>query len=182
MTVPAITVPSYASIATAAGRMLEHHVNRLPVVDVGRLVGIVTRADLVRAFARSDEEIAADAREQLALQQALEGDRDAVGIEVRDGEAVLTGAVRRRSNAELIRGWCATSPAWSRSVPSSRGPRRAEPGHGPALLGPGHRQDDRGPGARPAQLARAEGGGPEHRLHERREHEHGAQGRRRCLC
>jgi CBS domain-containing protein len=103
MTSPAVVIPSYASIATAAGRMLEHGVNRLPVLDGGgRLVGIVSRADLVRAFVRSDEAIAADAREQIELQQALAGDTPAVGVEVTDGDVVLTGAVRRRSDAELI--------------------------------------------------------------------------------
>jgi CBS domain-containing protein len=35
--------------------MVERGINRLPVVDEGRLVGISTRADLVRAFHRSDK-------------------------------------------------------------------------------------------------------------------------------
>lgn len=51
MSAPAVTVPASASVAGAAGRMFEHDVNRLPVVEHGRLVGIVSRADLVRAFA-----------------------------------------------------------------------------------------------------------------------------------
>lgn len=46
--------------ADAAKVMLGASVNRLPVVDAGRLVGIVTRADLVRAFVRPDAEIAKD--------------------------------------------------------------------------------------------------------------------------
>jgi CBS domain-containing protein len=91
------------SVASAAGLMLEHGVNRLPVVNGGgRLVGIVTRADLVRAFARTDEQIVADAREQIAMQQALAGDANAVDIIVKDGDAVITGAVRRRSDADVI--------------------------------------------------------------------------------
>jgi CBS domain-containing protein len=102
MTSPAVTIGSFASIAAAADRMLEHGVNRLPVVDRGRLAGIVTRADLVRAFARSDEQIATDAREQLALQQALAGDMTVLGVTVTDGEAMITGAVRRRSDADII--------------------------------------------------------------------------------
>jgi CBS domain-containing protein len=102
MTSPAVVIPSFASIATAAGRMLEHDVNRLPVVDRDRLVGIVSRADLVRAFVRSDDEIAADAREQVSLQQALAGDANVIDVEVMQGDIVLTGAVRRRSDADLI--------------------------------------------------------------------------------
>ena len=103
MTAPAVVIDSYVSISAAAGRMLEHEINRLPVVDgAGRLIGIVSRADLVRAFVRTDDEIAADAREQIELQQALAGDNNGLDIEVRQGDVVLTGAVRRRSDAELI--------------------------------------------------------------------------------
>ena len=103
MTAPAITTVPYMSVASAAGLMLEHGVNRLPVIDGGgRLVGIVTRADLVRAFARTDEQIVADAREQIATQQALAGDTNAVDIIVKDGEAILSGAVRRRSDTDVI--------------------------------------------------------------------------------
>lgn len=102
MTAPAITITSHTSIATAAGRMLEYAVNRLPVTDRGQLVGIVTRADLVRAFARSDEEIATDVREELALQQALVNDANEVGVAIAHGDVVLTGAVRRRTDAEIL--------------------------------------------------------------------------------
>src|SRR3990172_8960294 len=58
MTSPAITIGPVPSLTEAARRMSDRGVNRLPVVENGVLVGIVTRADLVRAFVRSDEEIA----------------------------------------------------------------------------------------------------------------------------
>jgi CBS domain-containing protein len=59
MTAPAITIGPDRPAAAAARLMLEHGVNRLPVVsDDGMLLGIVTRADLVRAFIRSDEKFA----------------------------------------------------------------------------------------------------------------------------
>ena len=54
MTSPAVTIPPYESVAQAARIMCERRVNRLPVVKGGKLVGIVTRADLVRAFTRTD--------------------------------------------------------------------------------------------------------------------------------
>ena len=57
MTSPAVTIPPYESVAQAARIMCEQRVNRLPVVKGGKLVGIVTRADLVRAFTRTDAEI-----------------------------------------------------------------------------------------------------------------------------
>ena len=45
--------------------MLGAGVNRLPVVTDGKLVGIVTRADLVRAFVRTDVDIAREIREYI---------------------------------------------------------------------------------------------------------------------
>lgn len=53
MTRPAVTAAPEWSVAEAARAMMRHGVKRLPVVDPeGRLVGIVTRADLIRAMAR----------------------------------------------------------------------------------------------------------------------------------
>jgi CBS domain-containing protein len=57
MTSPAVVIAPARSVADAAALMLDEGVSRLPVVDKGELVGIVTRHDLVRAFARTDEEI-----------------------------------------------------------------------------------------------------------------------------
>ena len=44
------------SLETVAATMIDHDVNRLPVLDAGRVVGIITRADLARVLAtgRSD--------------------------------------------------------------------------------------------------------------------------------
>jgi CBS domain-containing protein len=103
MTSPAITIESFCSVATAATRMLEHGVNRLPVVTGSALVGIVTRADIVRAFARPDEEIEQDAREELAYQTALAGSPGTVLVKVVDGGAVLTGIAGSEDQAELLR-------------------------------------------------------------------------------
>lgn len=51
MTKRVITVGEAAPLAELAERMLARRVNRLPVVRDGRLVGIVSRGDLVRALA-----------------------------------------------------------------------------------------------------------------------------------
>ena len=45
---PVVTSPTTA-LDTAAGIMLERRINRLPVVDGGRLVGILTRHDVLAA-------------------------------------------------------------------------------------------------------------------------------------
>jgi CBS-domain-containing membrane protein len=102
MTSPAITVEPYWTIPTVAQMMLEHGINRLPVVQAGRLVGIVTRADLVRAFARSDEEIAEEIREALALQEAMSFGRGPVEVRVEAGEATLSGTVGSRDDAVVL--------------------------------------------------------------------------------
>ena len=57
MSFPPLTVEPETTVGCAARLMIEHEVNRLPVVSRGLLVGILTRADVVRAFRRSDEEI-----------------------------------------------------------------------------------------------------------------------------
>jgi CBS domain-containing protein len=110
MTTPPITIASYASTAAAAGEMLERGVNRLPVVKNGRLVGIVTRADLVRAFARSDDEVIREVEKQVEYLLALADDFSHVDVCVRGGDVWLTGRVRRRSSAEELRRQVARIP------------------------------------------------------------------------
>lgn len=105
MTSPAITIAPYRSIASAAQQMLGQGVNRLPVVRDGSLIGIVTRADLVRAFARSDQEVAAEVREQVSFFVTLSDDAadlSSVTVSVDGGEVRLAGRVRRRSTAEAL--------------------------------------------------------------------------------
>lgn len=101
MTAPAITIAPGATVADAARLMSERGVNRLPVVDEGRLVGIVTRTDLVRAFVRSDEEVAAEIREDV-LERTLWAETRRVEVEVRAGTVTLSGSLDRRSDVELL--------------------------------------------------------------------------------
>jgi CBS domain-containing protein len=69
--------------ATAAARlMLRHRLKSVPVVDGDRVVGMVTRRDLLRLVARSDEDIRADLERRVA--EELEALRQAA-VEVRDG-------------------------------------------------------------------------------------------------
>ncbi len=101
MTAPAITIGPDGSIAEAAALMTGRRVNRLPVVEGGHLVGIVSRADLVRAFIRSDDELARIIREDVLL-RVLWLDPELFTVEVVDGLAGIGGHVERRSTTEMI--------------------------------------------------------------------------------
>jgi len=101
MTAPAITITPVRSIHDAAAIMTSRKVNRLPVVDDGKLVGIVSRSDLVRAYVRSDDELAATIRQDVIL-RILWLDPTLFTVVVEDGLASISGHVERRSTAEMI--------------------------------------------------------------------------------
>lgn len=110
MTMPAVTIGADRPVAEAATTMLERGVNRLPVVDtVGRLVGLVTRSDLVRAFVRSDDEIIRELREETILND-LWLDPDAFEISIDRGEVRIAGQVDTPHDAELLARWAALVP------------------------------------------------------------------------
>jgi CBS-domain-containing membrane protein len=91
MTSPCVTIEPWVSIWAAASLMMEHEVNRLPVIADGEVIGIVSRADIVRAFARSDAEVRREIREEIL--RAFEISPDAVEVDVRGGEVTLRGDV-----------------------------------------------------------------------------------------
>lgn len=110
MTSPPVTIASEQQVAQAARLIGDRQVNRLPVVDeAGTLVGIVTRADLVRAFVRSDEEIARELRDDVVL-RSLWIDPAAVQITVSDGDVVLAGTVDSKTDARLLEQFAACVP------------------------------------------------------------------------
>ncbi|HET6600510.1 MAG TPA: CBS domain-containing protein [Gaiella sp.] len=100
MTAPAVTVETDSPVSEAARTMVSLGVNRLPVVEDGRLVGIVTRADLVRLFTRSDEEIARDIRQDVVKRLWIAPER--IEVDVEQGEVVLRGEVDTEVEARLL--------------------------------------------------------------------------------
>jgi len=102
MSAPAITVTPPTPLVVAARLMHAHDLKRMPVVnDAGRLVGIVTRQDLVKVFLRSDDEIK---REILAsLDDGIVGvEPSQLRVEVDDGVVTLLGELDRRSLVTAI--------------------------------------------------------------------------------
>ena len=101
MTAPALTIEPWRPVTEAARVMLREEVNRLPVVSDGELVGIVARADLVRAFVRSDAEITEEIRESAALR--WHGiDPNGLTLSVREGEVKVDRSLASAGDAELV--------------------------------------------------------------------------------
>ena len=109
MTTPAVTIEHWETVAGAAGMMLGRGVNRLPVLKQGRLVGIVTRHDLIGQFCRPDHTIENDIRYDV-ITRAFGLHPATVSIAVRDGKVKLRGRVDTQTIAELL-------PAAARRVP-----------------------------------------------------------------
>ena len=102
MTTPVISIGPEKPVAEAAAKMIEYGVNRLPVVDEqGKLVGLVSRADLVRAFTRTDAEIMREIREDVIL-RTLWISPERVTVTVSKGEVTLSGQVETKADAELL--------------------------------------------------------------------------------
>jgi len=97
-----IVVDRNTTIAEAARLMTDHKVKRLPVVDPnGRLEGIVSRGDILVAFARDDDAIA-DAVERGVIRRILMLESRDVSVHVADGVVILSGQVPNRSDAKLL--------------------------------------------------------------------------------
>ncbi|MFJ9908842.1 CBS domain-containing protein [Streptomyces sp. NPDC101152] len=100
MSRPAITATSDDYVTEAAQLMRNHRVERLPVVDdMGRLVGIVTRGDLLRVFLRTDEDIRREVTRRVA--QGLDVPRYVVDVGIDAGVVTLRGHLERRDDVEL---------------------------------------------------------------------------------
>lgn len=100
MSEPPVVVEPWRSASSAAALMLERGVNRLPVVDGGSLVGIVTGTDLVRAFARGDQEIEREIRDLLTRSFWL--DVSAVAVRVASGHVTIEGEVDTQAVADIL--------------------------------------------------------------------------------
>ncbi|QLJ06314.1 CBS domain-containing protein [Streptomyces sp. NEAU-sy36] len=96
MSTPAVTVHPEQRVPDAARLMERRGVERLPVVDEeDRLIGIVTRRDLLRVFLRGDDEIRRQVSEEIVAGE-LGLPPEAVGVFVRDGVVTLAGDAELR--------------------------------------------------------------------------------------
>jgi CBS domain-containing protein len=92
MSSPAITVGPHVTVHAAGRVMSDRRVRLLPVVDDhARLIGVVSRRDLLAVFLRPDEDIAADVR--AVLSEILLAEPGEADVAVRDGIVTLTGTL-----------------------------------------------------------------------------------------
>ena len=92
MTHPAVTVGPDELVRTAARLMRSLKLQRLPVVDHGgRLVGIVSRSDVLSIFRRSDEEIHREVTQDV-IADGFFTDSARFTVTVHDGIVTLEGA------------------------------------------------------------------------------------------
>lgn len=93
MTSPAVTAHASWSVPEAARAMDRHKVKRLPVVDeVGRMVGIVSRSDLLKVHLRTDEDLAHQVRFELLAVLKPEH-ASAVDVRAEEGRITLRGTL-----------------------------------------------------------------------------------------
>jgi CBS domain-containing protein len=102
MTAPVATVSPTATVSDAVRRLLAAGVQRLPVVDESdRLVGIVSRADLLAVFTRPDEAIESEIMDDVIADDfGMAPSR--FFIHVDEGVVVLQGRAERRSLIPLL--------------------------------------------------------------------------------
>jgi CBS domain-containing protein len=101
MTSPAVTIQPEVSLTVAAKRMEGEHIKRLPVLDeMGRLIGIVSRRDLLKMYLRPDSEVRDEVIEGV-LRPLLSVDPLTAQVEVTDGVVTLNGEVDRKSTAQI---------------------------------------------------------------------------------
>jgi CBS domain-containing protein len=101
MNAPAVTVLPDTPLGEAARLMESEGIKRLPVTDeLGRLVGIVTRGDVLRVFLRGDNQIRADVVHDV-LDRVLIVEPGTVRVTVTRGVVDLAGRMDRRTDTQL---------------------------------------------------------------------------------
>jgi CBS domain-containing protein len=100
MTTPVVTITAAQDVSEAARRLESHRIKRMPVIDhERRLVGIVSRRDILRVFLRTDDQLLDDVRALLVDDFLI--DPEGWDIEVTDGTVRLTGRMANRSTARI---------------------------------------------------------------------------------
>jgi CBS domain-containing protein len=97
-----VTIGPDEPIDAAARTMLTNGVKRLPVVDgEGKVIGIVSRTDVLRPYLREDEAIRKEIVEDVIL-DTMWIDPSTVHVEVKEGVVILEGPIETKSTKDLL--------------------------------------------------------------------------------
>ncbi|MFE3323547.1 CBS domain-containing protein [Streptomyces sp. NPDC059176] len=106
MSAPAVVALPDWSVIRAARTMQENRIKRLPVVDHdGRIIGVISRSDLLQLFLRRDRAIQEEILEDV-LTRTLGLSPAAVTVDVADGRVTLSGTVEHKSMVPVVLRLC----------------------------------------------------------------------------
>lgn len=120
MTTTVVSIRADAPLGAAAALVDQHRIRRLPVMDEGRLVGIVSRGDLVKALAAATPAapgVLSDARLVKEMKERM--DRESwvssltLSIAAKDGVLMLWGLVESEAERSALE-------TMARSIPGCR--------------------------------------------------------------
>jgi CBS domain-containing protein len=100
MSRPPVTVGPFDLVSHAAHLMYDRKITSLPVVNSGRLTGMITRADVLRVFSRADADIRREILDKVIRAEFLT-DPSSISVSVQDSVVTLKG---RPENADIGRG------------------------------------------------------------------------------
>ncbi|MDV6014215.1 CBS domain-containing protein [Haloechinothrix sp. LS1_15] len=107
MSTPAWVVAPDIEASDVARRMLADRVRCIPVVEDGRLVGVISRRDLLRSLVRRDDVIAAHLR---GLLDGYTGTRSHWNVRVTGGVVTVTGEFRDAAERRIVEALVRTEP------------------------------------------------------------------------
>jgi CBS domain-containing protein len=110
MTPEVWTVPFDAPLEDVVLLKERHHIKRVPVVEGGKIVGIVTRANLLHAMASFVHEVAPPSVEDTAIREQLLAELNAqpwapvgaIDVTVRNGVVRFSGTVAEESQRQAL--------------------------------------------------------------------------------
>jgi CBS domain-containing protein len=113
MTRDVVTIDENATLDDAVKLMEQHKIKRLPVTRDGALIGIMSRADVMRALLQSKDAQAANARalDDPAIKKAILDEinaqrwstPDSIKVEVNNGDVVLSGVIFDERERDAVR-------------------------------------------------------------------------------